>query len=445
MPRALLFPNRQNKRQMPTPSRNVRSGSPLLLDRHGVAINNAGHGVRRVATALLALMAAIFVVARLNEDVHPAIGFVRAFAEAAMVGGMADWFAVTALFRHPLGIPIPHTAIVPNNKDRIGDTLAAFLKQNFLIPRLIARRMWSVDVAGAIGRFLAQPAGGGGRLRLGASRMIADALSALDQERLGGMVKSAMADRIRELDLGPLLGQALTAAVADGRHQPLIDGLVIWSAGALEDNEQLIHQMVHDNSGALVRMTGIDEAIANRIVAGLAKLIGEMAEQGDHPFRLKAEEGLAKLAHDLQHDADMQDRVNRIRDEILDNEAVKRWLDGLWEQGRGALLRAARNPDSLLAGRLGEMLEQLGQMLGEDVRLKAMINRFTRRAVVGAIDSYGDTALRLVSDTVRSWDAQTITDRLENTVGADLQFIRINGTVVGGLVGLAIHSVSVLL
>jgi uncharacterized membrane-anchored protein YjiN (DUF445 family) len=418
---------------------------PLLLDRNGLAINNGGHDIKLIATSLLVVMAAVFITARLNEQLHPAIGFVRAFAEAAMVGGLADWFAVTALFRHPLGIPIPHTAIVPNNKDRIGETLAVFLKQNFLIPRLIARKMRGVDVAGAIGRFLAEPSGGEGRLRLGASRMIADALAALDQDRLGGMVKSAMADRIRELDLAPLLGQALTAAMADGRHQPILDGIVKFAAGALEDNEQLIHQMVHDNSGTLVRLTGIDEAIANRIVAGLAKLIGEMAEQGDHPLRLRAEEALAQLAHDLQNDPVMQDRVARVRDEILANAAVKRWLDGLWEQGRTALLKAARNPETVLAGRIGELLKQLGQMLGEDARLKMMINRFARRIAVGAIDSYGDNALRLVSDTIRGWDAQTITDRLENTVGRDLQYIRINGTLVGGLVGLAIHCVSVLL
>ena len=418
---------------------------PLLFDRNGVAIGNGGRDIKLIATGLLVVMAAVFITARLNEDVHPAIGFIRAFAEAAMVGGLADWFAVTALFRHPLGLPIPHTAIIPNNKDRIGDTLAVFLKQNFLIPRLIARKMRGVDVAGAMGRFLAEPAGGEGRLRLGASRVIADALAALDQDRLGGMVKSALADRIRELDLAPLLGQALNAAMADGRHQPLLDGIVTFAAGALEDNEELIHRMVHDNSGTLVRMTGIDEAIANRIVAGLAKLIGEMAEQGDHPLRVKAEEALAKLADDLQHDAAMQDRVARVRDEILANAAVKRWLDGLWEQGRTALLKAARNPETVLAGRIGELLKQLGQMLGDDARLKLLINRFARRIAVGAVDSYGDNALRLVSDTIRSWDAQTITDRLENTVGRDLQYIRINGTLVGGLVGLLIHTVSVLL
>ncbi|HWT43338.1 MAG TPA: DUF445 family protein, partial [Sphingopyxis sp.] len=149
----------------------------------GVAIPAKGSNIRVVATGLLVVMAFVFIGAKYFQDVHPAIGFVRAFAEAAMVGGLADWFAVTALFRHPMGLPIPHTAIVPRNKNRIGDTLARFLLTNFLLPRLIARKMQTVDVAGAVGKFLSEPGEGGGRLRLGASRIIADGLGALDQQR----------------------------------------------------------------------------------------------------------------------------------------------------------------------------------------------------------------------------------------------------------------------
>ncbi len=427
---------------MAPPTAPPTSQPMLLIGAGGVGIGSDGRDIRRIATALLVVMAATFIAARVYEPTHPAIGYLRAFAEAAMVGGLADWFAVTALFRHPLGIPIPHTAIVPNNKGRIADTLAVFLKQNFLIPRLIARKMRYVDVAGAAGRFLNSPGGGEGRVRLGASRLIADMLGALDQERLGGMVKSALADRLRELDLAPLLGQALEAAMRDGRHQPLLDGIVRWGAAALEDNAALIHQMVHDNSNAIVRLTGLDEAIANRIVRGLTQLLADMAVEPDHPFRAKTEEALTKLAADMQTDPAMQERVAQIRDEILDNPAVKRWIDGLWEQGRAALLRAARDPQTILAGRIGEMLRQLGGMLDGDVRLKAMINRFARRMTVGAVDSYGDTALRLVSDTVKGWDTQTITDRVENTVGRDLQYIRINGTLVGGMVGLILHALS---
>jgi uncharacterized membrane-anchored protein YjiN (DUF445 family) len=406
-----------------------------------VAVNGARQ-MRIVATGMLIAMAALFVAARAFVGVHPAIAYVQSFAEAAMVGGLADWFAVTALFRHPLGLPIPHTAIIPRNKDRIGETLATFLRDNFLTPAVVARRMRRVDVASAAGRFLSQPGGSGdGRLRLGASRLAADLLEALDQERLGGMAKAALAQRLRALNVGPLAGQALEAAMRDGRHGPVIDGIVVWAGKTLEANDHMIRQMVHDRAGSVMRWTGLDEKLANAIIDGLQKLLGEMAEDPGHPLRLKAEEGLQKLAADLQFDIEMQAKVARIRDEVIDNPAMKRWIDGLWEQARAGLLRAARDPQAAVAGRLGEALHQLGDTLQGDAGLKALINRFTRRAAVGAAASYGDGIVKLVSETVRGWDANTVTSRLENAVGRDLQYIRINGTLVGGLVGLAIHAV----
>ena len=399
--------------------------------------------MRAAATGLLVLMAAVYLTARLYEPVHPAIGFIRAFAEAAMVGGLADWFAVTALFRHPLGIPIPHTAIIPRNKDRIGDTLALFLRDNFLTPAVVARRMRRVDVASAAGRFLTKAPDEGGRFKAGASRLIANLLESFDQERLGGMVKSAMAARIAELNLAPLLGQALSAAIAEQRHLPLLDGIIRWAGKTLSANDQLIRDMVHKQAGGILRWTGLDERLANAIIDGLQKMLDDMAAEPDHPLRAKAEEGLATLAHDLQHDEKMQKRVANLRDEILENPAMRKWLDGLWESARAALLRSARDPDAALAGKFGEALRQLGETLQSDEKLRITINRFARRTAVGVTAGYGDGIVKLVSDTVRGWDAETITGRVENAVGRDLQFIRVNGTVVGGLVGVALHAVDV--
>ena len=417
-----------------------------LFHRPAILAEAPPPGLRRmrwVATGLLFVMAATYLLSRALLDRHPAFGFVRAFAEAAMVGGLADWFAVTALFRHPLGLPIPHTAIIPRNKDRIGTTLAAFLRDNFLIPHVVSRRMRHVDVAGAAGRWLAGPGGGQGRLRVGASRLAADILASLDQKRLGGMVRSAMGQRLRALDAAPLLGQALTAAMAEGRHQPLLDGIIRWAAKILAANDHLIRAMVHDRAGSIMRWTGLDETLANKIIDGLDNLLFEMATDPVHPLREKAEEGLAALAHDLQHNPVTQARVERVKAEIIDNPAMQRWLDGVWEQARAAMLRMARDPDAALAGQFGEALAQLGETLKNDPLLGATINRFVRRAVVGMTADYGDGIVRLVSETVRGWDAQTITRRLENAVGRDLQYIRINGTIVGGLVGLAIHAVDV--
>jgi uncharacterized membrane-anchored protein YjiN (DUF445 family) len=358
--------------------------------RSGEAIPAGLRRMRWIATGLLVLMAAIFLAARQVDPgfvrAHPVIGFIRSFAEAAMVGGLADWFAVTALFRHPLGLPIPHTAIIPRNKDRIGETLAAFLRDNFLIPGVVARRMRGVDVAGAAGRWLASPAGTQGRLRKGASRLAADMLEAFDQQRLGGMVKTTIGQRLRALDIAPLLGQALTAAIAEQRHAPLLDGIIRWAAKVLAANEHMIRTMVHDRAGTVMRWTGLDETLANKIIDGLDNMLRDMASDPGHPLRTKAEEGLAALAHDLQHDERMRLRVEAVKAEIIDNPAMQRWLDGLWEQARASLLRIARDPDAALTGQLGEALRQLGETLQQDAMLRATINRFVRRTAVGMAD-----------------------------------------------------------
>ena len=402
--------------------------------------------MKRMATGMLVVMAGVYLLARAIADLHPAVGFVKAFAEAAMVGGLADWFAVTALFRHPLGLPIPHTAIIPRNKDRIGATLAQFLKDNFLTPAVVARRMRHMDVAAAAGRFLADPDhGGAGRLREGASRLLADILDALDDDRLGGMAKGAIASRIRTLEVSPLLGQSLEAAMAEGRHIPLLDGIINRAALIVTSNEEIIRDMVHERAGRILRWTGLDENVADALITGLNKLLYDMADFPDHPLRIRVNEMLADLGYDLQHDREMQAKVARLKEEIVENPAMQRWIDGLWEQARAALLRAARDPDKTMAGKFGEALRQLGTTLQQDDSLRDTINRFARRATVGATASYGDSIVRLVSDTVRGWDASRVTDRVENAVGRDLQYIRINGTLVGGLVGLGLHAVDVLL
>ena len=400
-------------------------------------------GMRVIATAMLAGMAAIFIVVTGLADQHPAWGFVRAFAEAAMVGGIADWFAVTALFRHPLGLPIPHTAIIPRNKDRIGDTLASFLRDNFLTPSVVARRMRQVDVAGAVGRFLSQPPTEG-RLRQGASRLLADILESLDEEQLGGMVRNAVAARMKAIDVAPLLGQTLEAAMTEDRHVPMVDAIVTWTGRTLDANEDLIRNMVHQRAGWILRLAGLDERLAEAIIDGLRRLTIDMAVDPHHPLRAKAEEGLARLAANLQNDPETRAKVEAWKNEMIENKAVGDWLGGLWENSRAGLLKAARDPDAALAGKFGDALRQLGETLQKEPRLRRAINQFARRAAGGIVASYGSGIVKLVSETVRAWDAQTVTDRLEAAVGRDLQYIRINGTLVGGLVGLAIHSIEYL-
>jgi len=418
----------------------MRTMASTAISRFNPAQPGA-QGMKVVATGLLVVMAAVFALTRAFQPAYPWLGYVKAFAEAAMVGGLADWFAVTALFRHPLGLPIPHTAIIPRNKDRIGETLANFIRENFLVPSVVARRMQRLDVASAVGRFLQTPAGEGTRIRAGASRLIADVFESLDDERLGGIVKSAISTRLRKMEVAPLLGHALASAINEDRHVPMLEAAIRWTARALDANEPLIRDMVRKKANWVLKLAGLDTKLADAVMDGLRKLTVEMSTDRAHPVRQKIEEALAQLANDLQTRPETRERVEAIKEQLLDNQSVSQWLDTLWQKGREAIIKSARNPDAVLAGKLGEILRSMGGTLEKDPRIRAAINQFARRTVVGLASSYGGSMVKLVSETVRGWDAQTVTNRLEAAVGRDLQYIRINGTLVGGLVGVVLYAV----
>jgi len=421
------------------------TGKELVPLPPGTPPPDRARAMRIAATGLLVGMAAFYILARNFGGDGPAMGYVLAFTEAAMVGGLADWFAVTALFRHPLGIPIPHTAIIPANKGRIADTMAQFLRANFLTPTVVARRMRQMNLALAAGNFLSGIGKGGeSRLKMGAAALLAEMLESLDPERLGGQVRAGLAGQLSRLEVSPLLGRMLEAAIADKRHLPLLDALLRWAGITLEANEDLVRDMIHKRASALLRLTGLDERLANSVLDGLYKLIAECIVDRDHPLRLKVEEGIEGLAHDLQHDPEMRARVEQFKHELLDNPAIGDWWQGVWERLRRSLIDAARNPDAALGGQLGDALGELGRALREDRALQLQVNRFARRTAVGVATRYGGQIVQLVSETVRRWDARTVTDRIENAVGRDLQFIRINGTLVGGLVGVVIHFIGTL-
>ncbi|MFL0355247.1 DUF445 domain-containing protein [Erythrobacter sp. GH1-10] len=406
--------------------------------------------MRWTATGLLAVMAVLFITTHGLLGAHPAWGYVNAFAEAAMVGGLADWFAVTALFRHPLGLPIPHTAIIPENKDRIADTMAQFLRENFLTPAVVARRMSGMNVARAVGDFLvASPDKGEedtrSRITAGAAELMAEVLESLDPDRLGNQVRSGLAGQLSKLDISPLAGRMLENAMADRRHLPLIDGIIRWSGLTLEDNEEMVKDIIHRRANAVLRWTGLDERISASVLDGLYKLLAEVLVDPDHPLRSKIEEGLQKLAHDLQHDAATRERVEEMKRDLLENPAVAEWWMAVWERIRLSLIRRAREADTGLGMEMRKGLADLGEALKQDERLQTQINRFARRTAVGVATRYGSEIVTLVSETVKRWDATTITGRIESAVGRDLQFIRINGTLVGGLVGMTLHFITTFL
>ncbi|MEL7444889.1 MAG: DUF445 domain-containing protein [Pseudomonadota bacterium] len=412
-------------------------GEPLTADR--------ARRMRWTATGLLAAMAVLFFTTHGLVGDHPAWGYANAFAEAAMVGGLADWFAVTALFRHPLGLPIPHTAIIPENKDRIADTMAQFLQENFLTAAVVARRMQGMNIARAAGDFLDQPAVKGdeddprSRITGGAAELLAEILESLDPDRLGNQVRTGLAGQVAKIDVSPLLGRMLENAIADGRHMPLMDGFIRWGGLTLEDNEETVRDVIHTRANAVLRWTGLDERISASVLDGLYKLLAEVLVDPEHPIRGKIEEGLTQLSQDLQHDEKTRERVEEMKRDLLENKAVAEWWMGVWERIRRSMIRRARDPESSLGGEMRKGLAELGSALKQDLRLQTQINRFARRTAVGIATRYGSGIVTLVSETVKRWDATTITGRIESAVGRDLQFIRINGTLVGGLVGMTLH------
>ena len=399
--------------------------------------------MRRLATLLLAVMALLFAATLAWPQAHPAVPWLRAFAEAAMVGGLADWFAVTALFRRPLGLPIPHTAIIPEQKDRLGETLATFLKDNFLKPQVVARRLDDTDLAGAIARWLAAPAPASPapNRRKGLAPLVARLVEGLDDPAIARLVEDMARGRLDAMKLSPLVADALDTMVAKGRHEPLIDAAIDWGLATLSDEAPNIRDKVSERTNWLLRLAGADESMSNTVISAVQRLLVEMKQDPWHPVRLRLADALKQYAFDLRHFPETQDKVEGFKADLLANPAMGGWVKGLWDAARGALVKGLDDP---AGNRLGGALTAVGNRIEGDAALKRALNAALRRALAGLARQHGDSIVKLVSETVRGWDAATVTDKVEQAVGRDLQFIRINGTLIGGSIGLAIHAAVVL-
>lgn len=397
--------------------------------------------MRRLATGLLAAMALVFAAATHWAALWPGLAYVRAFAEASMVGGLADWFAVTALFRHPLGIPIPHTAIVPHNKDRIADTIGRFLRDNFLVTGVVARRLERMDLAGAIARRLARPEPSG-KLRRAFASIARQLMGALDDGAISATLRRSVTERLAALDWGVLGADLIDAAIENQRHGALVDTGLKWAASAIKDNEDFIRTSVKDRAGWFVRVAGLDEQISDQIIGALTKTMGELAADPAHSLRLKATGTLVGFAFDLRHDEATRAKVDGFKADVLGHPTLTAYLDGLWASLKAGLLRATDDPEVLAGGGVGAALARIGARVEGDAALRATINGYARRAIVATVAGYGGELVGVVTDTIRGWETQTVVEKLEGIVGRDLQYIRINGTVIGGLAGLAIYTLS---
>lgn len=403
--------------------------------------------MRRLALALLLLCAALYALATWLQSRHPAWAWVAAFGEAAMVGAIADWFAVVALFRRPLGLPIPHTAVIPANKSRIGANLADFLCSHFLSTEQVLAKLRETQPAARLADWLAEPA----HAQRVAHHLAAAArygLSTLDDERVRRFVGSASLAALQRIDLAPLAGGLLDVLTAGRRHQALLDAVLQQVGRHLDDDalREQIAQLIAAEVNVL-RYVGLDAVAgayaARKIVAAVGRIVAEMGADAEHPLRQRFDARVAEFVERLKSDAALQARTEALKRDVLAQPQLADYLHGVWTDVL-AWLRddLERGDDSSLRARVGEAAATLGARLRDDTAMQQWIDAQLVEAAPRWIERYRDDIRRYIVERVDAWNTEELTCEIERNIGPDLQYVRINGTLVGGLIGLAIHAVT---
>ena len=395
--------------------------------------------MKRKATGLLLLAVATFVAAGIFEPSYPWLGYVRATAEASVVGGLADWFAVTALFRHPLGIPIPHTAIIGRQKDRIGRIIGNFVQQHFLARDAVASKLRGMHIAERVMRWLAEPANAQ-RIAAQVASGLAKTLEALPDEKIRELIQQSAVDRIRATRVAPVLGKTLALVVAGDRHQELLNQTIKLAAQAVTENRALIRQRVKAATPWWVP-SAIDERIYQRIVAATEQMLHDISADPGHPVRAKFNQALKDFVDRLQHSPEAGARAEALKEEWLSEEAIAEFTSWIWDSTRKAVTGYATRSEGSEPGPLARGLSTFGKTLLENPAQLEEIEEFAISLVVDVIEQHRHEVADLIAQTVARWDAEATSRRMELAVGRDLQFVRINGTLVGGLVGLLIYAV----
>jgi uncharacterized membrane-anchored protein YjiN (DUF445 family) len=396
--------------------------------------------MKRRAAGLLVLAAIAFAISHYLRAQYPWLAWVQAFSEAAMVGGLADWFAVTALFRHPLGIPIPHTAIIPSRKDRVGELLGAFVERNFLNRNVIERRLLEARLGERLAKFLAEPANSRAVARHAARALVAAAESMRDDD-VQSMIDSAILDRIRRTRVAPFIGRGLSLITEGNRHQALLDEGIRLAARAVTENEDIIRRRIEAETPWWIP-GAVDEKILRKIVHGIERTLQEVGEDPDHPLRQRFDAALNKFIDDLHNSPEVMERAEQLKEEILSAEAVRHFSSSIWADTKAALVRRAERAEESDVDAISNGLARLGTAILGDPELLERVDGWLRNGVLGLVERYQSEVSELIANTVRGWDPTATSQRIELAIGRDLQFIRINGTVVGGLVGLVLYAIT---
>nr|WP_158868068.1 DUF445 domain-containing protein [Leifsonia sp. AG29] len=393
-----------------------------------------------LAAGLLVVAAVIFAIAFALEGAVPWLGYVRAAAEGAMVGALADWFAVTALFRRPLGLPIPHTAIIPNRKDEIGESLGEFVETNFLSDQVVASRLAALDLSGAVAGWLAEPENARRVIAEGSTALVG-LVDLLDDERMRDAVESVVRTHVIEPEWAPQLGRAGARALDSGAQREAVDLLVERLDDWLEANPEALTHLVAGRLPSWVPAF-VERLVDDSVRAQLRRFLRDVRADPDHRARAALDSYLHELMERLQHDPATIDRVESAKRHAFDDPRIRELASSAWSAARAAALQALGDPGSGLRSGLEAGLADAAARVAADPELRASLNARLTDAAVHLVTTYRHDIAGVISETVRGWDPAETTEKIETQVGRDLQFIRINGTVVGALAGLAIYAVA---
>ncbi|WP_442808423.1 DUF445 domain-containing protein [Trinickia soli] len=400
--------------------------------------------MKYVATALLAAMGGVYVVSRIYEPAYPLLGFARAGAEAAMVGGIADWFAVTALFRHPLRLPLPHTAIIPRNKDRIGENLAKFVETNFLAPELIAGKLERIDFTTQFARWLSEPARNRQIAQWGLE-FLPSLLAAVDDDEVRRFIHDHLARRVRDVDTPTLVGTIAETLLDDSRHHAVVTELLRQLTLLFEEHKPLIRQRVRESTAWLWKKLSIDEKVSDNLIAVVDETLKELSENPDHAWRRGFDDAIRQFVIELKTSPDYLAKWEALKERLLEHPALKQYLSSVWRDIEASIEHDIAAPHSHIKARIEAAIAALAHGLLDDAVMRETLNIWLRETLLAVIGAQRHAIALLISDTVRHWDADTVTQKIEVEVGRDLQFVRINGTLIGGLVGLVLHALDVMM
>lgn len=396
--------------------------------------------MKLLATGLLVLMAVIFVVAFALQDTYPWLEYVRAASEGGMVGALADWFAVTALFKYPMGVKIPHTAIIPRKKDQIGESLGEFVEENFLSEQVVREKLDSVRVAQRVGAWLDTPEGAD-RVAAEGAAVIRGIFTVLDDDAVQGVIDSLVRKHLLDPPWGPPIGSVAQRIFEEGHHHRLVDLLVERAADWMDDNYAVVTRVVAQRSPTWVPRL-VDGVVGDRVHAELSKFVRAVQADQDHDVRRSIDTYLKELAQDLQHKPETIAKAEEIKGQLLDDPRMREITARTWSTIKRVLLEAVNDPEGELTANFKRAVRDFGARLTQDDELAGKVNRWIADGASYAVRTYRKDIAGVISETVGRWDAQDTSRKIELQVGRDLQFIRINGTVVGSLAGLTIFTIA---